>query len=143
MGVYDLDWAFYFHKNAFEDLLTENLRETNQIIRPLLKNSEYRVYFLERLAYQIKNTLQNEKILAVIEEYERLLEPEIDRERALWGGSRSRVGTERRGTESLYYGTGPLRGTHREHYECAAPDGSGSSEVFRMKKRLIASRRIP
>lgn len=88
-AFYDLDWAFYFHKNAFEDLLTENLRETNQIIRPLLKNSEYRVYFLERLAYQIKNTLQNEKILAVIEEYERLLEPEIDRERALWGGSRS------------------------------------------------------
>lgn len=88
-AFYDLDWAFYFHKNAFQDLIAANLRETNAIIRPLLKNNEYKHYFLERLAYHIDTTFQEEKILSIIDAYETLLKPEIEKERALWGGSRS------------------------------------------------------
>ncbi len=86
---YDLDWAFYFHKNSFEDLLEADLRKTNRMIKPLLLNSQYRNYFLERLAYHIKNTFKNVNVLKIADEYYKLLKPEIEKERAFLGGSQA------------------------------------------------------
>ncbi len=84
---YDLDWAFFFRKDSFERLLTDDLEDTNAIIKALLAGSEYRDYFLKRLAYHLDNTLTDEKVLAVLDEYTASIEPEIERERKAWKGT--------------------------------------------------------
>lgn len=86
-AFYDLDWTFYFRKDPFENLLHEDVGETNMIIRSMLRNSEYRAYFLERLSYHINNTLKDENILEILDSYASQLRPEIKRERSVWGGS--------------------------------------------------------
>lgn len=88
MAFYDLDWAFYYHL-PFTDVLS-NDRENWQhllITRRLIKNPTFRQQFLERLSYHMENTLSNENVLATIDYYEQLLEPEVARERARWGGT--------------------------------------------------------
>lgn len=88
-AFYDLDWAFYYHL-PFTDVLS-NGREMNwQHLRytmKIIQNPTFRQQFLERLSYHLENALSTENVLARIDYYEQLLEPEIARERARWGGT--------------------------------------------------------
>lgn len=88
-AFYDLDWTFYFRQNAFEDMILADVCETNMIIKAMLRNSEYRAYFLERLSYHINNTLKDENILEILDGYASQLRPEIQRERSVWGGTKA------------------------------------------------------
>lgn len=88
MAFYDLDWAFYYHL-PFTDVLSSD-RESWQHLRitqRLIRNPEFRQRFLERLSYHMEHTLSNENVLATIDYYQQLLEPEVARERARWGGT--------------------------------------------------------
>lgn len=87
MAFYDLDWAFYYHY-AFSHVLSSN--QTWQhlgLTRNLIKNPQFRQQFLKRLSYHMEHTLSNENVLAQIDFYEALLDPEVPRERNRWGGS--------------------------------------------------------
>lgn len=89
MAFYDLDWAFYNHA-PFYDVLS-NERQMNWqhlgLTMELIKNPTFRQQFLERLSYHLEHTLSNENVLARIDYYEKLLAPEVARERARWGGT--------------------------------------------------------
>ncbi len=89
MAFYDLDWAFYYHL-AFTDVLS-NDREMNwqhlRLTTRIMRNPAFRQRFLERCSYHMANTLSNENVLATIDYYEQLLAPEVERERARWGGT--------------------------------------------------------
>ncbi len=89
MAFYDLDWAFYYHL-AFTDVLS-NDREMNwqhlRITTRLMRNPTFRRQFLERVSYHMENTLSIENVLATIDYYEQLLDSEVPRERARWGGT--------------------------------------------------------
>ncbi len=90
MALYDLDWAFYYHL-AFTDILS-NDRQMNwqhlSLTRNIIKNPDFRQKFLERLSYHMEHTLSNDYVLGRIDELYSLLEPEVAREKARWGGSK-------------------------------------------------------
>ena len=88
MAFYDLDWAFYYHR-PFGDVL-DNDRDNWQhlmLTQSLMKNPEFRQKFLERLSYHMQNTLSPENVVARINYYHDLLEPEVPRERERWNGT--------------------------------------------------------
>lgn len=88
MAFYDLDWAFYYHL-PFTDILSNDRSDWQHLLitRRLIKNPTFRKLFLERLSYHMENTLSVENVIATIDYYEQLLEPEVARERAYWGGT--------------------------------------------------------
>lgn len=89
MAFYDLDWAFYYHL-PFTDILSNDRQMSWQHLRitmKLIKNPTFRQQFLERLSYHMEHTLSNENVLARIDYYQKLLEPEVARERQRWGGT--------------------------------------------------------
>ena len=53
----------------------------------LMENPDFRAQFLERVSYHMNNTLTDEIVIGRIDYYEKLLEPEIERERDRWGGT--------------------------------------------------------
>lgn len=86
--AHDFDWAFYSHENPFENLLVKSLWYTSYIIKPMLKNNEYKQYFIERLAYHTQNTFKDPaNLINIIDELYNIIEPEIAKERARWGGN--------------------------------------------------------
>lgn len=90
-ALYDLDWAFYYHL-AFTDVLSNGREMSWQHLRitmNIIKNPEFRQKFLERLSYHMENTLSVENVLARIDYFEQLLDPEMRRERERWYGSYS------------------------------------------------------
>ena len=87
LGFFDLDSGFT-SRAGFESVLTEvqpyaYLRFT----RAVAENPAARQEFLNRLAGSLETTLSSDHVLALIDGFEALLSPEIERERALWGGS--------------------------------------------------------
>lgn len=84
---YDLDWGFWYAKSDFTIIMNEIGNAGNQmppLIKNLLKNRYFRDQVLYRFAELNKTTLSNEHVLALIDEYQALLEPEIERERDRW-----------------------------------------------------------
>ena len=90
-AAYDFDWAFYYSGSDFTMFLLPNLPNAgNQIaplIRNLLQNQDFRQRVLTRFAELNKTVLSNRHVIEKIDGLEALLEPEVARERALWGGS--------------------------------------------------------
>jgi hypothetical protein len=87
LGFFDLDSGF-ISRAGFEPVLTDvqpyaYLRFT----RAIADNPAARQEFLNRLAGALETTLSSDHVLALIDGFEVLLSPEIQRERALWGGS--------------------------------------------------------
>ena len=87
LGFFDLDSGF-ISRAGFEPVLTEvqpyaYLRFT----RAIAENPAARQEFLNRLACALETILSKDHVLALIDGFEVLLSPEIQRERALWGGS--------------------------------------------------------
>ena len=84
---YDLDWGFWYAKSDFTIIMNEIGNAGNQmppLIKNLLKNRYFRDRVLYRFAELNRTTLSNEHVLALIDEYQALLEPEIVRERQRW-----------------------------------------------------------
>jgi len=86
-AFYDLDWAFYFH-TCFSHVLDYEMgwQHLGMTVN-LMENPEFRAKFLERVSYHMNNTLTDEIVLGKIDYYEKLLEPEIERERDRWGST--------------------------------------------------------
>lgn len=86
--AYDFDWAFYFHKKAFQNMLEKDLGVTSSFVKPLLQNSEYRTYFIERFSYYDQNVFNDpQKLIEIVDEYHNIIKYDVPAERALWGGS--------------------------------------------------------
>lgn len=86
---YDLDFAFYNYVNDFFRFTTDpggmtfNHWDTT-ILRSLMKNKSFRTLFLERLSYNLKNTWNEDVVLAKIDELVAEIQPEIKRDRKRW-----------------------------------------------------------
>ena len=57
------------------------------LTRQFMKNPEFRHRFLSRLSQALSTTLSDENVIARIDYYTELLDPEVARERSRWGGS--------------------------------------------------------
>ena len=87
LAFYDVDWAFYYH-NAFKHVLSPHQTWQHlSITRAVMKHPEFREKFLKRCSELMATTLSNENVIARIDYYEDLLDPEVKRERKRWGGS--------------------------------------------------------
>lgn len=89
---YDLDCAFLHDFNAFYNIISPQAAETQQItqlIMPMLKNESFREQFLTRFAGLIRGPLSNENVLAIIDDYEAQLAPDLPRDLDHWGMSLS------------------------------------------------------
>lgn len=88
-AYYDLDWTFYEHV-AFSNVLDPNQPWQHKgITRNMVENPEFRQKFIERVSYLLTTTLSEENVLAQIDYYENLLDPEVKRERQRWNGNYS------------------------------------------------------
>lgn len=88
---YDLDYAWYNARINWYTVyigksggMTDHYYE-NDVICALLKNSEFRKLWLERLSYNMKNTWHPDIVKGRIDEIVKLYEPEIARDRKEWG----------------------------------------------------------
>ena len=88
-AFYDLDWTFNYHTTFRHIFSSDQTWQHMTITKNLIKNPTFRDKFLTRLAEAMDTTLSNENVIARIEYYENLLDPEVERERARWGGSYS------------------------------------------------------
>jgi hypothetical protein len=87
---YDLDWAFYYPECCFGAIIADYGNAGHQIpplIRALLQNPDFRDRTLRRFAELLDGPLSNEHVLAKIDAYQALLEPEAPRDRERWGMS--------------------------------------------------------
>lgn len=86
-AFYDLDWTFNYHTTFRHIFSSDQTWQHMTITKNLIKNPIFRDKFLTRLSYAMETTLSNENVIARIEYYENLLDPEVERERERWGGS--------------------------------------------------------
>ncbi len=84
--LYDFDLTFYRSNNPYSYLISDTAyySDVSALMRNLMKNDDFRDYFLTRVAYQLENSFSEESVLGVIEELKTALEPEIPRERSRW-----------------------------------------------------------
>ncbi len=91
--VYDTDWGFFNVNHNTLDHVTHpegtgvgrNL--STVIMVNLLKNSEFRREFIERMAYHLNNTFTPDRVIARIDAMEKVIENEMPRQIERWGGS--------------------------------------------------------
>lgn len=91
-ALYDLDWGFYYAGSDFAVILSGIGNAGNQmppLVKAMLKNEDFRDKLLTRFAQLNKTTLSNAHVLARIDEYQALLEPEVARDRERWDMSAS------------------------------------------------------
>lgn len=83
-AFYDLDWSFYYH-NAFKHVLSPYQSWQHlSLTRNIMKNAQFREKFLARTSEMMATILSNENVVARIDYYENLLDPEVPRERQRW-----------------------------------------------------------
>ena len=86
LGFFDLDSGFT-SRTGFENVLNRDQPHNfPSLTQAVAAYPAARQQFLERLANALQGTLSDEYVLSVIEDFERLLAPEIQRERQRWGG---------------------------------------------------------
>ena len=86
-AYYDIDWGW--HSNAqFRHMLSPNFTWQHMgLTKNMMENKEFRQKFLARLSELLETTLSDENVMARINHYAELLEPEVRRERDRWGSS--------------------------------------------------------
>lgn len=85
--LWDLDNAFaYITANTFEIATDDTIRGTI-ILRKLLENEDYRIYFLNECADFFNTTLQPENVKAIIDSLAAIIRNDIVFEVNRWGGS--------------------------------------------------------
>lgn len=92
MIFYDFDFAFYnYSLNYLLWILNpEGMGEhhyNNIVLRELMKNSEFKNLFLERLSYNMNNVWTNENVMNRYKELYKILKPEIARNQERWGST--------------------------------------------------------
>ena len=86
-AFYDLDWCLWSWDYNFKLLLADignGGPEMPWFLQNLLHNAEFRDRVLTRYAELIDTVFADEYVLAKIDEYEALLEPELPRDRERW-----------------------------------------------------------
>ena len=86
-AFYDLDWTFRTPMPFLHIFSTAKTWQHMTICKNMIKNPLFRQQFFTRLSEAMATTLSDENVLARISYYEDLLDPEVTRERARWGGS--------------------------------------------------------
>lgn len=91
---YDLDYAFYNHYVNYFNFSTRasgmGVRGIpTTILRNLMKNTEFKKRFVERVAYQLKEVWNEERTIERYNEILAELEPEMNRNLSRWGKTRS------------------------------------------------------
>ena len=90
---FDLDYAFYNFSLNYYNFSTRpggmSDRFPTTILRTLMKNSEFRKKFTERVAYQLKEVWAEDIVMERYNEILTELDPEIDRDFSRWGRTRS------------------------------------------------------
>lgn len=86
---FDLDYAMYNVNHNYFAFSTSPEGMTSRgysttILRNLLKNSEFRSLYLERLAYQVKNVWNTERVLQYIDDLHDLYYLEMNRNQKRW-----------------------------------------------------------
>ena len=92
MIFYDFDFAFYnYSLNYLLWILNpEGMGEhhyNNIVLRELMKNSEFKNLFLERLSYNMNNVWTDENVMNRYKELYKILKPEIARNQERWGST--------------------------------------------------------
>ncbi len=86
--LWDLDNAFaYVSANTFE-LATDDTTRGTIILRKLLDNENYRVYFLNACADFFNSVFQPDNVKSIIDSLAAIIRSDIDYEINSWGGSR-------------------------------------------------------
>jgi len=88
-AFYDLDWAWYSHnpfRHQFSPTASRN-RQFYGMCIGMMDSPEFRARFFSRCNELMETYLSNEYVLARIDEFEALLEPEMERERDRWDGN--------------------------------------------------------
>ena len=86
--LYDLYWSLRNSDAVFYNFLTNNDYHTGQIyaiLGALFKNDDFRDRLLTRYAEVWDTTLSNDNFIAMLDSMAEVIEPEMPRERALWG----------------------------------------------------------
>jgi len=84
---YDIDWGWYYNAQ-FSHVLSPNYQwQHTGLTKNMMENKEFRQRFLARLSELMETTLSDENVLARIDYYEALLDPEVRRERERWSSS--------------------------------------------------------
>ena len=91
---YDLDYALYNYFVNYYSFSTKSSGMGSRgipttILRNLMKNSEFKKKYTERVAFQLKEVWNQERIMEKYNEILNELEPEMDRDLARWGRTRS------------------------------------------------------
>ena len=83
---FDLDWTFLVHGNCLNYAMGRGFQYC-KIPAALFRNREFRAYFLERLAMQLRGVFAEENVLRRIDELCDEIRDEVPREKQRWGGS--------------------------------------------------------
>lgn len=86
-AYYDLDWAWYFPNGFINVMSPEREWQHLPFGQEPFANAQFREQFFTRCAELKNGVLSNESVLARIDHYKKLLAPEVQREKARWGGS--------------------------------------------------------
>ncbi len=86
-AYYDIDWGWHYNAQ-FSHVLSDSFSWQHMgLTKNIMENKEFRKMFLERLSYLLETTLSDEHVMARIEYYTELLDPEVRRERDRWSSS--------------------------------------------------------
>ena len=90
MFFYDLDYAMWNVRKNYFDFSVQpegmsDFKVSTEMMRSLIKNSEFRKTYLDRISYQYKNVWNEERVLNKIEEIYNTLKPEMERNQLRWG----------------------------------------------------------
>ncbi|MFA7688629.1 MAG: lamin tail domain-containing protein [Bacilli bacterium] len=90
MILYDLDYAFYnYSKNYYLFTVDSGgmakFRIDTSLMRSLMKNSEFKTSYLERLKYNLTNVWDEKRVLKEIDKIYNYLLPEMSRNQERWG----------------------------------------------------------
>lgn len=90
MIFYDLDYAMYNTGTNYYQFMTDvegmsSFKVPTDLMRNLMKNSEFRKRFVEILSDMLNNVWTDEKILNRIDEIYNMIEPEMERNQKRWG----------------------------------------------------------
>lgn len=86
IALLDLDLGWFGTYYGF-DVSMETYESVSGVTKALLKNSEFREYFLTRLSEELRGGLSDEHVLETIDSIADEIRSEIPRDRQRWGGT--------------------------------------------------------
>ncbi len=86
IAYYDLDWSFRVTINCFDNVINpQRIVQISPTVNALLKNTDFKMRLAKRCVELCDGVLSNEHVLQKIDEYQELLDPEMEREHQRWG----------------------------------------------------------